>query len=84
MTIDGALVDDDVLENSFAGAVQQQPPNIKISATHREARVVQYTTIELGEKRVVQVVTRCTASDQAVDEAAVVTAVVVGGGRCRR
>ena len=43
-------------------------------------RVVQETEIELRDEEVVEVVIRCSAVDQDMDEVAAVTGVVVGDG----
>ena len=49
-----------------------------------EARIVQEMPIELRDEEVVEVVIRCSAVDQEIDEVAAVTGVVVGDGRWRR
>ena len=75
------VVGDDALKNSFAGAVEQRLPSGEDLARRSEARVVQETAIELRDEEVVEVVIRCSAVDQDMDEVATVTGVVVGDGR---
>ena len=78
------IVGGDVLKNSFAGAVEQRPASGEDLARRSEARIVQETAIELRDEEVVEVVIRCSAVDQDMDEVAAVTAVtgvVVGDGR---
>ena len=75
------VVVDDALKNSFAGGVEQRPPSGKNLARCSEARIVQETAIELRDEEVVEVVIRCSAVDQDMDEVAAVMGVVVGDGR---
>ena len=75
------VVGDDALKNSFAGAVEQRPPSGEDLARCSETRVVQETAIKLRDEEVVEVIIRCSAVDQNMDEVAAVTGVVVGGGR---
>ena len=72
---------DDALKNFFAGAIEQCPPSGENLARCCEACIVQETAIELRDEEVVEVVIRCSAVDQDMDEVAAVTAVVVGDGR---
>ena len=78
------VVGDDALTNSFAGAVEQRLPSGDDFARRGEARIVQETPIELKGEEVVEVVIRCSAVDQDMDDVAAVTGVVVGDGRWRR
>ena len=75
------VVGDDALKNFFAGAVEQRPPSGEDLARCSEARIVQKTMIELRDEEVVEVVIRCSAVYQDMDEVAAVTSVVVGDGR---
>ena len=75
------VVDDDDLKNSFAGAVEQRPPSGENIARRSKARIVQEMAIELRDEEVVEVVIRCSAVDQEMDEVAAVTGVAVGDGR---
>ena len=75
------VVGDDALKNSFAVAVEQCPPSGEDLARQSEARVVQETAIELRDKEVIELVVRCSAVDQDMDEIAAVTNVFVGDGR---
>ena len=76
------VVGDDAPKNSFAGAVEQRPPSVENLEKRSEARIVQETAIELRDEKVVEVVIRCSAVDQDMDEVAAVTSVVVvGDGR---
>ena len=75
------VVGDDVLKSSFAGAVEQRPLSGEDLVRRSEARVVQETAIEVRDEKVVEVVIRCSAADQDMDEVAAVTGVVVGDGR---
>ena len=75
------VVDGDALKNVFAGAVEQRPPSSEDLARRSEVRVIQETAIELKEEEVVDVVIRCSAVDQNMDEVAAVTDVFVRDGR---
>ena len=74
------VVGDDALKNSFTGAVEQRPPSGEDLARHSEGRTVQETANELRDEEVVELVTRCSAVDQDMDEVAAATGVVVGDG----
>ena len=60
------------------------PPSSKNLAGRRKKCVVKNTIIDLGDEGVLEVVTRCAAVEQDVDEVAVVAVVVVGGVHGRR
>ena len=75
------VVGKDVLKNSFADAVEQRPPSGEDLARRSEARIVQETATSVRNEEVVEVVVRCSAVDQDMDEVAVVTGVIVGDGR---
>ena len=75
------VVREDALKNSFDGAVGQRPPSDEDLARRSEARIVQETAIELRDEEVVEVVIRCSAVVEDMDEVAAVTDVVVGDGR---
>ena len=75
------VVGDDALENSLAGAVEQRPPSGEDFARRSESRIVQETEIRLRNEEVVEVVIRCSAVDQDVDEVAEFTDDVVGDAR---
>ena len=80
MTVD-IVVGDDGLKNSFAGAVEQPPPSGEDLERRSEARVFQETAIELRDEEIVEVVIRCSAVDQDMDEVSAVTGDVAGVGR---
>ena len=74
------VVGDDILKIPFAGAVEQRPPSDEDLARRSEGRVVQETEIEFRDEEVVEVVIRCSAVDQDMDEVAAFTGGVVGDG----
>ena len=74
-------VGDDALENSYAGAVEQRPPRGEGLARRSEASLVQETAVELRDEKVVELVIRCSAVKQDMDEVAAVTGAVVDNGR---
>ena len=78
------VVGDDTLKNSFADAIEQRLPNGEDIARRSEACIVQETAVELRDEEVVEVVIRCSAVYQDMNEVAAVTGVVVGDGRWRR
>ena len=75
------LFGDDALKNYFAGAIEQRPLSGENLAKCSEARLVQETAIELRDEEVVEVVIRCSAVDQDMNEVVAVTGVVVGDER---
>ena len=75
------IVGDDALKNSFGGAIKQRHSSGEDLARHGEARIVQDTAIELRDEEVVEVVIRCFAVHQDMEEVAAVTGVSVGDGR---
>ena len=80
MTV-ATVVGDDALKNSFTGAVEQRPPSGEDFARRSEARIVLEAAVELRDKEVGEVVIRCSAVDEDMDEVAAGTGVVVGDGR---
>ena len=75
------VVGDDALKNSFASVVEKHPPSVEDLARRSKVRIVQETSIELRDEEVVEVMIRCSAVDQDMDEVAAATGVVVGDGR---
>ena len=75
------VVGDYAQKDSFAGAVEQRPPSEEVLARRSEVRIVQKTAIELRDEEVVELVIRCFAVNQDMDEVAAGTGVVVGDGR---